>query len=198
MPRPNKDKAEMLVTILGCGTSVGVPMIGMDGPRFKHPKNRRMRVSCLLEPFGRGGPTILIDTSPDLREQVLRYFPKTNPHLDAILITHYHADHLHGLDDIRPFNFYQKHAIPLYGQEETLEAVKRKFDYIFEAIQIGGGLPQLTMHRVGENPFYLREARDPKVQQQPKNKSDSSSTYTWENYRLRFSNWKYSLPYGLQ
>ncbi|MGZ3705172.1 MAG: MBL fold metallo-hydrolase, partial [Bdellovibrionota bacterium] len=77
-----------VLTVLGCGTSVGVPLIGMQGnPQFKKEKNWRMRASVLLEPFGRGGPAILIDTSPDLRMQAIRYFPK-KPRLDAILLTH--------------------------------------------------------------------------------------------------------------
>lgn len=151
----------MVVTILGCGTSVGVPMLGMQHlPQFKNEKNWRMRASVLLEPFGRGGPAILVDTSPDLRLQVMRYFPK-KLRLDAILLTHSHADHLHGLDDIRPFNFYQRRPIPFYGLPEFLAEVKTKFSYIFHALQEGGGLPRLTLQEVGTEPFRLTACDDP-------------------------------------
>ena len=151
----------MVVTILGCGTSVGVPFIGMQHKaQFKKKKNWRLRASVLVEPFGRGGPAILIDTSPDLREQALRYFPKKNPRLDAILLTHTHADHLHGLDDIRPFNFYQKSSIPLYAEPKAVEEVKVKFSYIFHALQEGGGLPRLSVHPVEDKPFRLEACKD--------------------------------------
>lgn len=151
----------MVVTILGCGTSVGVPLIGMQGlPQFKNQKNWRLRASCLIEPFGRGGPAILIDTSPDLRQQAIRYFPK-HPRLDCILLTHTHADHLHGLDDIRPFNFYQQHTLPLYAEPAALAEVKVKFSYIFHPFQEGGGLPRLSLHPVHEGPFYLDACQDP-------------------------------------
>jgi phosphoribosyl 1,2-cyclic phosphate phosphodiesterase len=151
----------MLVTILGCGTSVGVPMIGMQHKaQFRDPKNQRLRASVLVEPFGRGGPALLIDTSPDLRQQVLRFFPK-KPRLDGILLTHTHADHLHGLDDIRPFNFLQQAALPLFAEPYALEEIKVKFRYIFQALQEGGGLPKLSLQPIGEEPFCLEHCSDP-------------------------------------
>jgi phosphoribosyl 1,2-cyclic phosphate phosphodiesterase len=150
----------MLVTLLGCGTSVGVPMPGQQHlKQFKKEKNWRLRTSALLEPFGRGGPAILIDTSPDLRQQIIRYFPK-KPRLDAILLTHTHADHLHGLDDIRPFNFYQKHPIPLYSTARYLEDVKTRFPYIFQGHYEGGGIPQLILEPIDTTPFRLAGCRD--------------------------------------
>ncbi len=153
-------KKKMVVTILGCGTSVGVPMIGMQGkPQFKNPKNWRLRASVLIEPFGRGGPAILVDTAPDLRQQVLRFFPK-KAQLDAILLTHTHADHLHGLDDIRPFNFHQKGPIPLYGENHALEEIKTKFSYIFHPYQEGGGVPRLILHPINHDPFTLSSCHD--------------------------------------
>jgi phosphoribosyl 1,2-cyclic phosphate phosphodiesterase len=151
-----------VVTILGCGTSVGVPLIGMQrGPQFKKEKNWRLRASVLLEPFGRGGPAVLIDTSPDLRQQAIRYFPK-EPRLDAILLTHTHADHLHGLDDIRPFNFYQQHAIPFYAGPQSLEDVKIKFGYIFHPYQEGGGVPRLELVPV-TGAFTLKACADKRL-----------------------------------
>lgn len=151
----------MVVTILGSGTSVGVPMVGMQHlKKFKNEKNWRLRTSALVEPFGRGGPAILIDTSPDLRQQILRFFPK-KLRLDAILLTHTHADHLHGLDDIRPFNFYQKQAIPFYSTPRFLEDVKVKFAYIFAGYKEGGGIPQIRLEPIGERPFKLSSCQDP-------------------------------------
>lgn len=161
----------MILTILGCGTSVGVPLIGMQHlPQFKKEKNWRLRASVLLEPFGRGGPAVLIDTSPDLRQQAIRYFTsprsganKGRPRLDAILLTHTHADHLHGLDDIRPFNFFQQRALPFYAEPHALEEVKVKFSYIFHPYQEGGGVPRLELHPVGTEPFRLEACSEPRL-----------------------------------
>ena len=136
-------------------------MIGMQNlPQFKNPKNRRMRSSILVEPFGRGGPAILVDTSPDLREQALRYFPQKNPRLDAILITHTPADHLHGLDDIRPFNFYQKEPIPLYSTPQSLQEIETRFPYIFLPSYDGGGIPRLKLLPVKKTAFSLDQCTD--------------------------------------
>jgi phosphoribosyl 1,2-cyclic phosphate phosphodiesterase len=138
-------------------------MFGMQHlPQFKNPKNWRLRASVLVEPYGRGGPALLIDTSPDLRAQVMRFFPK-KPRLDGILLTHSHADHLHGLDDIRPFNFYQKSPVPLYSDEKTLDDVRIKFSYIFHALQEGGGLPRLSLHEIQNRPFALRACAETKL-----------------------------------
>src|SRR3989344_5608318 len=135
---------QMVVTILGCGTSVGVPMIGRIKPWHKEPRNQRLRASILVEPFGSGGPAVLVDTSPDLRQQALRYFPK-KPRLDAVLMTHEHADHLHGLDDVRAFNFLNHRPIPFYGEKRTMETIRVRFAYVFHPTQVGGGLPHLLL-----------------------------------------------------
>lgn len=157
-------RPKMVVTVLGSGTSVGTPMIGMQHlPQYKDPKNWRMRASILIEPFGRGGPAVVVDTSPDFRRQVLEFFPE-NPRLDAILLTHTHADHLHGLDDIRPFNFRQRFALPVYSDAASLAEVKVKFGYIFHAVQEGGGLPKVSLHEVGEGNFRLKDCHDPLLQ----------------------------------
>lgn len=152
----NKPSREMLITILGCGTSVGVPMIGRVEKHHKNPKNQRLRASILVEPFGRGDAAVLIDTSPDLRQQVMRYFPRKNPRLDAVLMTHEHADHLHGIDDIRPFNFLQNRQIPFYGEKRTMDTIRHRFEYIFFPTQIGGGLPQISLEEINDSPFTLR------------------------------------------
>jgi len=164
LPMPAKKTAPFTLTILGCGTSTGVPMVGMQGKaRFRDPRNWRLRASVLLEPFGRGGPAVLVDTSPDLRQQALRYFPK-KPRLDAILLTHTHADHLHGLDDIRPFNFFQKSALPLYAEPHALDEVRTKFSYIFRTQYEGGGIPQLELVPISSgSPFRLTASTDPRL-----------------------------------
>jgi phosphoribosyl 1,2-cyclic phosphate phosphodiesterase len=165
MPKARKNqKSPMIFTILGCGTSVGAPMIGFQHlKQFKNPKNHRMRASLLIEPFGRGGPAVVVDTSPDFREQVLRFFPKKNPRLDGIIITHTHADHLHGLDDIRPFNFIQKQEIPLYGEPYVLDEIRLKFSYIFQPTQEGGGKPKLTLHPITDEKFTLSHCADERL-----------------------------------
>jgi phosphoribosyl 1,2-cyclic phosphate phosphodiesterase len=130
------------VTMLGSGTSTGVPVIGCRCAvcTSDNPKNKRTRPGLKLE-FD-GGPVVLVDTPTDLREQALRF---GLPRLDAVLFTHPHADHIFGLDDIRIFNFRQGRAIPCYGSEATLAALRRTFAYVFEAGQEGGGKPQLDL-----------------------------------------------------
>jgi len=121
----------MKVTMLGSGGSGGVPLptpVAADGwgrcdPA--NPRNRRRRVSVLVETAGR---SVLIDPSPDLREQVLAH---GLPHLDAVLFTHAHADHCHGIDDLRSLVYARKHALPAYMTAETRRQLTTKFDYIF-------------------------------------------------------------------
>jgi phosphoribosyl 1,2-cyclic phosphate phosphodiesterase len=138
------------VTMLGSGTSTGVPVIGCTCSvcRSDDPRNQRWRTGLKLEI---GSACVLVDTPTDLRAQALRF---GLPRLDAVLFTHSHADHIYGLDDIRIFNFRQRAAIPCYGSEETLRAIRRAFAYVFEAGQEGGGKPQLELIPVRE-PFEL-------------------------------------------
>ena len=114
------------ITILGPGTSTGVPVIGCDCSvcRSTDPHNQRTRCSALLS---YDSYNILIDTATDLRQQALR---EKIDHVDAVLYTHSHADHMHGIDDLRGFNFRHKGAIPLYGSPRTLERVRDNFNYI--------------------------------------------------------------------
>lgn len=117
----------MRVTILGSGGSTGVPVIGCNCPvcTSDDPKNNRTRVSILLEANGKN---ILIDTSPDLRNQALRFGVN---HLDAVVYTHGHADHVNGMDDLRAYNFITQKPMPIYADSKTLEQLKAQFSYIF-------------------------------------------------------------------
>ena len=134
----------MIVTFLGTGTSTGVPVIGCGCRvcRSDHPRNKRMRQSVKIESQGRH---FLIDTTPDLRMQLLR---DPIPRLDFILFTHSHSDHLMGLDDIRPFNFRQREPIRAYANPMTAKAIRRAFSYIWSDSQPGGGKPQLELEEV--------------------------------------------------
>src|SRR5688572_8978375 len=115
----------MKITVLGCGASWGVPAIGPDWGRCNpdDPRNRRRRCSLLVESRG---VNLLIDTSPDLREQLL---DAGVARLDAVLLTHAHADHLHGIDDIRIVNHLVGKALPFYASAEALAEVERRFGY---------------------------------------------------------------------
>ncbi|MEI7881009.1 MAG: MBL fold metallo-hydrolase [bacterium] len=133
----------MKVTFLGTGTSVGIPVIGCDCTICKSPdlRNRRRRSSVYIEA---GGYHIVIDTSLDFREQVLEY---RVPRIDAVLITHSHADHIFGLDDIRRFNTMQGTSIPVYGSTGTIADLKRIFSYVDQvAPEPGVYRPQIKFH----------------------------------------------------
>jgi len=142
MPAPTAS-----VLVLGSGTSHGVPMIGCDCAtcRSDDPRDTRSRASILITVPG--GPSILVDTSPDLRSQALQHNLRR---VDAILYTHSHADHVMGLDDVRRFNSLQRAAIPCYGDRRTLADVRRIFGYAFdEAAAQGGGIPKLVLFPLG-------------------------------------------------
>ena len=138
----------MRVTFLGTGTSTGVPVIGCRCAvcTSNDPRNQRLRQSVHIEA---GGKHFLIDTTPDLRLQLLRH---PIPRLDFVLYTHSHSDHLMGLDDIRPFNFRQREPIHAFASPHTAKAVRRAFGYIWDHSQLGGGKPQLALHEI-EEPF---------------------------------------------
>ena len=133
----------MKFTLLGTGTSTGVPSIGCECETCTSddPRDKRLRVSVLVE---HGGRTILIDTSSDFRQQALRAGLRR---LDAVLVTHCHADHIFGLDDIRPLNF-RHGALGVYANERAWADIRRIFKYIFEPTHFGGGLPQVLAHAV--------------------------------------------------
>ncbi|MEO8275300.1 MAG: MBL fold metallo-hydrolase [Thermoanaerobaculia bacterium] len=140
----------MRVTMLGSGTSTGVPVIGCSCAvcRSTDPRNRRMRPGVRIESSGR---TILIDTSPDFREQALRF---AIDRVDAVLYTHPHADHVFGLDDLRIYNFRQHAPISCFGSAETMHRMRQIFTYVFDETQEGGGKPRLELVPV-RAPFEL-------------------------------------------
>jgi phosphoribosyl 1,2-cyclic phosphate phosphodiesterase len=122
----------MKLTVLGCGPSGGVPLVGNVWGQCDpdNPKNSRLRTSLLIED---GERTILIDTSPDMRQQLLRAHVSD---INAVLYTHAHSDHLHGIDDLRPLYFGGRlKAFPLYGYEETLAEIQKSFSYLFASIE---------------------------------------------------------------
>lgn len=139
----------LAITILGCGASAGVPRVGLGWGACdpNNPKNRRRRCSILVERIGTDGEktTVLVDMSPDLRNQLL---DRDVTHLDAILLTHSHADHMHGIDDVRPLVIQAKHRIDLYMDGETGAVVRDHFSYIFETPPGSYYPPLLTEKRL--------------------------------------------------
>jgi phosphoribosyl 1,2-cyclic phosphate phosphodiesterase len=148
----------MKITILGSGAAGGVPMVstGWGDCDPAEPRNRRRRPSILVE---EGGQTILVDTSPDLREQLLDADIR---HLDAVLYTHTHADHLHGIDDLREINRAMKAPIDVYGTAATLDDIRARFGYVFDPLDpkvMPIYKPWLVPHVLDGEPFRLG-ARD--------------------------------------
>jgi len=142
----------MRVLLLGTGTSSGVPAIGCKCAvcTSSDPKDKRLRPSALVETKG---VSILIDTAPDLRQQALQFGVNR---LDAVLYTHDHADHLHGIDDLRAFNFIQWAQIPVYGNIETIERIRKLFDYIFDPNRSEGGGKPMIETCVITGPFEVK------------------------------------------
>ena len=144
------------LVFLGTGTSVGVPMVGCACPACTSddPRDSRTRTSAVL---GLPGGTVLVDTTPDLRSQLLRERIGT---VDAVLYTHDHVDHVYGLDDLRPLCFLAKRKLPLYCEERVEARIRRAFDYAFEEKPpAGGGVPDVFFERITAEPFDLLGTR---------------------------------------
>jgi phosphoribosyl 1,2-cyclic phosphate phosphodiesterase len=138
------------ITVLGSGTSTGVPTIGChcDVCTSTDPRDNRLRPSILVSYDDRN---VVIDTTPDFRTQALR---ARIQRLDAVLFTHSHADHMMGLDDVRPFNFRQRGRIPIHAAPETMAALHRCFPYVFDGMVRETNVPQID-ERVIDGPFDL-------------------------------------------
>lgn len=131
------------ILVLGSGTSIGIPMIGCRCKTCTSddPRDKRLRPSVLLK---LGPHRILIDTGPDFRAQALTYQIER---IDAVLYTHSHADHILGIDDLRPFNYMQKGDIPIYGSMDTLETIEHTFKYVFDSQPSQSSRPKLISNR---------------------------------------------------
>ncbi|MGB0749773.1 MAG: MBL fold metallo-hydrolase, partial [Magnetospiraceae bacterium] len=137
----------MKIQILGCGPSGGIPGVSYGWGRCdpNNPKNRRLRPSILVE---HENTKVLVDTSPDLRAQLLTADIR---HLDAVLYTHHHADHVHGIDDLRPINRLLNAPLDCYADAATLNFLQARFGYVFEPLAEGATLyykPTLLAHEI--------------------------------------------------
>ncbi len=144
----------MIVTVLGSGTSGGVPMIGCNCVvcTSEDAKDKRLRASVLLE---LNNQKIVIDAGPDFRQQMLQHRVKW---LNAILLTHTHRDHTAGLDDIRAYNFFQKRPMDIYLTEEAERSIRFEYHYVF-ADQWYPGLPQMHFLNIENRPFFIGEIK---------------------------------------
>lgn len=147
------------IQFLGTGTSTGIPMIGCTCAvcGSDNPKDKRLRTSIMVQSEH---TTLVIDTTPDFRYQMLR----TNTrHLDAVLFTHPHKDHMAGLDDIRAFNFFSGSSMNMYANSLTEEAIRRDFYYAFSDNKYPG-TPEIQLHTIGEAPFFINDIKIEPIQ----------------------------------
>lgn len=142
----------LTITFLGTGTSSGVPMIACncDVCSSGSQKDKRLRSSILVES---DSSTLVVDAGPDFRYQMLRSGVKS---LEAILVTHPHKDHIAGLDDVRAFNYLQNRPMKVYANELTRNALHKEFSYVF-AEKKYPGIPQINLHDIGDEPFFIDE-----------------------------------------
>jgi phosphoribosyl 1,2-cyclic phosphate phosphodiesterase len=139
------------ITFLGTGTSQGVPVIacGCEVCISADPRDKRLRSSIMVEGKGK---VIVIDSGPDFRQQMLR---EKVQHLDAIVFTHEHKDHIAGMDDIRAFNYKQNLPIDVYADTRVQNALQREYPYIFNEIIRYPGIPEITLHTIDNDPFTI-------------------------------------------
>ncbi|MEO8148267.1 MAG: MBL fold metallo-hydrolase [Bacteroidia bacterium] len=140
----------MKITLLGTGTSQGVPVIacGCEVCMSTNPKDKRLRCSLLIE---ENENVIVIDSGPDFRQQMLRENVKR---LDGLVFTHEHKDHVAGMDDIRAFNFFNKKPVDIYATERVQKELKREFTYVFDGSQYPG-IPQVNINTIENKPFNV-------------------------------------------
>lgn len=144
--------SDLQITVLGSGTSSGVPVIGCtcETCTSDDPRDKRLRVAIHIQNHD---TSLIIDTGPDFRQQMLKY-SVTAP--DAVIYTHHHFDHIGGFDDIRAYNFLLRKKIPIYLLEETFEVLKRTFLYAFERPDfVGGGIPEVETHIISDQVFKI-------------------------------------------
>lgn len=142
----------MKITFLGTGTSQGVPVLtcNCDVCQSDDSRDKRLRSSIMIQV---DGMNVVVDTGPDFRTQMLRTDIKK---LDAVLFTHEHKDHIAGLDDVRPFNYIQKQATPIFCNDSVEEALRRDFHYCFAERQYPG-IPQLELNRIQNSKFKIKD-----------------------------------------
>lgn len=147
----DEDVVKGTITFLGTGTSMGVPVIACDCPVCKSMdvRNNRLRSSALIKVNGK---KLLIDAGPDFRQQMLRAKVQ---HIDAILITHGHYDHMSGLDDVRAFNWQLSGAMPIYAELNVQDEIKQRFDYAFHDFKYPG-VPEYSLIEINELPFVCQ------------------------------------------
>jgi phosphoribosyl 1,2-cyclic phosphate phosphodiesterase len=139
------------LTVLGSGTSMGVPTLACHCAvcDSNDPLDKRTRPSILLS---YGGHNVIIDTTPDFRSQAMR---EKIDRLDAVIYTHSHADHILGLDDVRPYNLKQRALIPIYSTKLTQQTLRKQFAYIFDDTPTESSLPGIDLRTIDERPFEL-------------------------------------------
>lgn len=144
------EKKTAILEFLGTGTSTGVPVAGCNCEvcRSADPPDKRLRACVRVQ---RGERNVIVDTTPEFRIQCLRAGVRR---VDAVLITHDHADHLNGFDDVRPFSSFRDRTLPVYCSAHVIKSIHRRFDYIWNAVQIGGGLPDIELREV-TGPFSV-------------------------------------------
>lgn len=177
----------MRVTILGSGGSTGVPAVGIGWGKCDpdNPKNRRSRPSILVE---NGNDSVLVDSSPDMREQMLRHDITA---IDALLLTHAHADHLHGIDEIRGLNKAMSAPIDLYTDSATMGEVEKRFGYTLEPLHVDQDDPEVFYYKPVLNPHVIAGGDEFKIKSIPIQVMDQDHGFS-RTLGFRFGNIAYT------